>query len=104
MTLKEFKNVLLSVHNNVHHFESHKDDEYIVWHEVGNITLRADGGIAESGARIAVDFFTKTEYSDIPGKLLETLSRQNEIMVSDYETIYEKDTDYIHYAYTCEVI
>lgn len=104
MTLKEFRNILLSIHNKVYHFESSKEDEYIVWCEVGNITLRADGEIAEIGTRIAVDFFTKKEYSEIPCKILTTLSNHDEIIVTDDNIDYESDKGYIHYAFTCEVI
>ena len=104
MKLREFRDVLLTVHDKVYHFESSKESEYIVWHEVGNLTLRGDDVVAESGARIAVDFFTKDEYSEIPDKLANALTGCDEIYVSDFNVDYEKNTEYIHYAYTCEVI
>lgn len=104
MTLKQFRDILLSITEHVYHFEAHKDDEYIVWHEVGGISLAGDNKTAEKGTRIAVDYFTKNEYDTLHEKLESTLSEYDEIFLSDYITDFEADTGYIHYAYTCEVI
>lgn len=104
MILKNFRDILLSVTDKVYHFESHEEKEYIVWHELGAKSLRADDSIAETGARIAVDFFTTAEYSEIPEKLGKALSENDEIFVRDYMIDFEEDTGYIHYTYTCEVI
>jgi len=104
MTLKQFRDVLLTVTDKVYHFESSKEKEYIVWGEIGQKSLRADGNISETGIRIAVDIFTADEYSELPGKLTKALSENDEIFLRDCLTDFEKDTGYIHYAYTCEVV
>lgn len=104
MTLQEFRDVLLSVCDSVYHYESDKEAEYIVWHEIGSISLRGDCTIAESGVMIAVDFFTATEYSDIPENVSAALAACDEIAVDDPEVIYDSDTGIIHYAWLCEVI
>ena len=63
MTLKQFRDLLLTVTDRVGHGEHFKDGgNYIVWHEVGKIGTNADNAEAESGFRIAVDYFTKKEY------------------------------------------
>ena len=60
MTLKQFRDLLLTVTDRVGHGEHFKDGgNYIVWHEVGKIGTNADNAEAESGFRIAVDYFTK---------------------------------------------
>lgn len=104
MTLKQFRDILLTVSDKVYHLESSKEPEYIVWHEVGGITLSADGAAAEAAVRIAVDLFTQKEYSELPAKLEQALSADNQIFLSDSAVDFEPDTGYIHYAYTCEVV
>lgn len=104
MNFKEFKDLLLSVSPDVYHFESTKESEYIVWHEVGTRCLMGDGKQIEIGTRIAVDYFTKLEYSQIPEKLEKALANHDEICLSDSVVDFEHDTGMIHYAYTCEVM
>lgn len=106
MTLLEFRDILLTIGNvPVFHNESDKSDEYIVWQEVnGALGFNADGTTAESGMRIAVEFFTKTEYSEIPDKIHKTLEAYDEIYISDIAIDYEADTGYNHYTFDVEVI
>ncbi len=104
MKLKEFRNLLLAVHPHVFHFVSAKESEYIVWHEVGTLRLMGDGEQAETGTRIAVDYFTNEEYSPIPARLEQVLADHEEICLADSAVDFEKDTGLIHYAYTCEVM
>lgn len=104
MTLKQFRDILLTVTNEVYHFESHKQSDYVVWHEVGSIGLSGDNSSAETGTMIAVDYFTHIEYSDIPGRLSAALESYDEVAVSGPVVIYEEDTQLIHYAWTCEVV
>lgn len=104
MTLASFRDLLLTVSSDVYHFEAHKDDEYIVWHEVGAISLIGDDQRAESGTRIAVDYYTKQEYDNLHTILVETLDACEDIALTDGAVMYEPDTGLIHYAYTCEVI
>lgn len=104
MTLPEFRDLLLSVHADVFHFESTKAAEYTVWREVDTVRLMADGVCAESGVRIAVDHFTKSEYSTIAAQLEQVLTDHDEIFLTDHTVDYEKDTGLIHHAFTCEVV
>ena len=105
MTLREFRDVLCSVPGvTVYHSKAYKaDDNYIVWQEVGGLSFDGDGVPAESGVRIAVDFYTKTEYSEIPAEIELTLSRYDEICIDGPVIDYEDDTGFTHYAYTAEV-
>ncbi len=103
MTIKQFRDLLLTVTNRVGHGEHFKDSgNYIVWHEVGGFNLKADNVQAESGHRIAVDYFTKIEYDETPDKISVLFDCDN--IVADTPVIdYEPDTGYTHYAWTCEV-
>ena len=105
MTLSEFRDVLLTVGNvPVFHNEADKSDEYIVWQEVtGNLGIEADGEKAESGLRIAVEYFTKSEYSQVPAEIETKLSMYDEICLDGPVIDYEEDTGYTHYVYTAEV-
>lgn len=104
MTLREFKELLLTVGVDVYHFGSHKQSEYIVWYEIGGIGLSGDNSIAESGAMIAVDFFTKNEYSEIPNRITNILGSCDSIAIDTPEIIFDEETKIIHYAWTCEVV
>lgn len=104
MTLGSFRDLLLTVTPDVYHFEAHKDEEYIVWHEVGDISLPGDGQRAETGARIAVDYYTRQEYDTLHTQLERVLDECEDIALSDAAVLYEPETGLIHYAYTCEVI
>ena len=105
MTLREFRDVLCSISGvSVYHRKAYKAaDNYIVWQEVKGLSLDGDGVSSENGKRIAVDFFTKTEYSDIPENIELTLSRYDDICIDGPVIDYEDDTGFTHYAYTAEM-
>lgn len=105
MTLCEFRDVLCSIPNvSVYHQKAHKAaDNYIVWQELTGLSLDGDGVRSESGMRIAVDFYTKKEYSDIPAEIERILSENDDICIDDPVIDYEDDTGFTHYAYTAEV-
>lgn len=104
MNLKQFRNLLLTVTDRVGHGESFKDGgNYIVWHEVGRISLGAENETAEKGWRIAVDYFTKDEYDEMCDRI-SALFDCDDIAADDPVVDYEPDTGYTHYAWTCEVI
>lgn len=104
MNLRDFRDLLLSVTDRVSHGEHFKDNgSYIVWHETGKIGGRAENAVSESGYRVAVDYFTKSEYDPLPDKISK-LFDCNEIAADDVVIDYEPDTGYTHYAWTCEVI
>lgn len=103
MTLREFRDVLCSIPDvSVYHQKAHKSaDNYIVWQEIKGLSL--DGVPSESGMRIAVDFYTKKEYSDTPAEITSILSAYDDICIDDPVIDYENDTEFTHYAYTVEV-
>ena len=105
MTLREFRDVLCSIPGvTVYHSKAYKaEGDYIVWQEVNGLSLEGDVTSAEKGVRIAVDFYTRTEYSQIPAEIEFTLSRYDEICLDGPVIDYEDDTKYTHYAYTVEV-
>lgn len=103
MTIKQFRDLLLTVSDKVYHNRAAKENSYIVWHEVGEICSCADNAKSESGLRIAVDYFTKKEYDPLPDKI-SALFDTDEIAADDVVIDYESDTGYTHYAWTCEVV
>lgn len=104
MTLKQFRDLLLTVSDDVFHHESTKENDYIVWHEVRYMSLKGDNGIAQKAVRIAVDYFSTEEYSDIPDRLTEVLAGNDEVFLKRHTVIYEEDTGYIHHSFSVEVI
>lgn len=105
MTLREFRDILCGIQGvAVYHCKAHKaSDNYIVWQEVKRLSLGGDGAAAENGIRIAVDFYTKKEYSEIPSAIELTLSAYDDICIDGPVIDYEDDTGFTHYAYTAEV-
>lgn len=103
MTVYEFVKVLLSVTPNVYHDEvSPECEEYIIWSEIGINSLRADSVMTESVIRIALDIYTKKEFSEIPDKLQNALDKAF-IAYDDPEIIYSQDTKWKQYAYSLDV-
>lgn len=83
------------------HNKAHKQDgEYIVWSETPTSGLIADGRIQNRAQRIAVDFFTKTEYSATPVIIQKALESVGYAVSPRIEPIYEETTGYTHYALT----
>jgi len=103
MTLREFRNVLCSIPDvSVYHQKAHKSaNNYIVWQEIKSLSL--DSVTSEKGMRIAVDFYTKKEYSGTPAEITSVLSSYDDICIDDPIIDYEDDTGFTHYAYTAEV-
>lgn len=105
MTLREFRDVLCTLEGvPIFHGKASKKSEYVVWQEVGGgLGFKGDGRCAEGGKRIAVDFYTKSEYSVIPEKIAELLSAQDEICFDGPVIDFEEDTGLTHYAFDVEV-
>lgn len=104
MTLKRFKEILLTLSPEIKIFHNFADGDgnYIVWREVAKKRLVADGVTAESALRIAVDYFTQDEY-DAGHERLERLFDETGVCFKDPAVIYERDAGLMHYAYTVEV-
>lgn len=105
MNLHEFKDLLLTIlPDKVSHNRAYQQkDNYLVWREMSKNTLRADSVTAESAHVIALDYFTKTEFDDIPEQL-EIMFDNYDIAYTDVEIIYDEDRKETHYAWTVEVI
>ena len=105
MTLREFRDILCSLECvPVFHKKAQKASEYVVWQEVGGgLGFEGDGLSTESGKRIAVDFFTKSEYSEIPEKIAELLSGHDEICFDGPVIDFDEETGYTHYSFDAEV-
>lgn len=104
MTICEFVNVLLSCCDAVYHFEANQEKgDYIIWHEIGSKYLHADNRAAEEAVRIAVDFYSKKEFPDVPAKLKCAFNNSNSIAFRGPEIIYQQETKVKQYSYTVEV-
>lgn len=97
------KAALSTVNVPYYHNKAYKaENEYIVWSEASTRGLHADNKIRYRSQRIAVDFFTKTEYSGIPAIIQAALEVQGFVVNSEIVPIFEEDTGYTHYAMTAE--
>lgn len=85
----------------LYHNKAHKQDtDYIVWYEINTDGLHADGRIVNTSVRLAVDFFTKEEYSDIPCEIVRRMEAVGLSVNAETEINYEEDTGWTHYAMT----
>lgn len=97
------KAALSTVNVPVFHNKAYKaEGDYIVWSEAPTRGMHADDKIRYRSQRIAVDFFTKTEYSGIPAVIQAALEVQGFAVASEIVPIFEEDTGYTHYALTAE--
>lgn len=104
MTVFKFKDILLECCSAVYHIEGFEEKaDFIVWAESGCRTLNTDNARTEESTIIAVDFFTKKEFSDVPGKIRDKF-REYDISYKGPDILYDSDTGRRHYAYTVEVI
>lgn len=103
MDVYEFVNMLTEITNAVYHDEAHCEcGEYIRWSETGRNILWAEVA-AEKALRVAVDIFSKIEFSELPSKL-EMLCDDCGLAYDGPQIVYNQETGYKHYAYTVEVI
>lgn len=104
MTLADVKNALLTVTDQVYHFDATgATAPYIVWAEDGQAdAVWADGKMQEQTIAGTIDLFTKTEYDPLFNAIQAAL---NGIDISyRLESIqYEEDTKLIHYEWSWEV-
>lgn len=109
MKLREFRDILNEIAEPlgvlVYHCEADKAAaDYIVWQETGEVQLSADGLEAEKAVRVAVDFYTKEEYSSIPDELQAAFDAYDDFTAGLDAIDYETDTGFFHYAFTAEVL
>jgi hypothetical protein len=105
VTLDAIPNALLTVTDNVGHYEAHeKSDQYIVWAEDSQAdALWADGRMQEQVIQGTIDYFTKTEDDPNVVKIQDALS-DAEISFRLASIQYEDDTGFIHYEWIFEVV
>lgn len=85
-----------------HNFAHEQDADYIVWSEASTGGLHADGKIRYRSQRIAVDYFTKTEYDGTARTIQAALEMQGFAVDDQIVPDFEEETGYMHYALTAE--
>lgn len=101
--VKIIRDALLSVSDNVGHFEQLKaKDPYIVLREHSAGHNHSDNHVSEQSIMGTIDLFTKTEFEPLVEKIQAAL---NLVDCAWYlNTIqYENDTGYTHYEWVWEV-
>lgn len=105
MQLSDLRDVLLEIEIPVFHYEAYQQTgNYIVWAEDGEgQSGHADNHKTTQVMAGTIDYFTKTEFDPIVETIQEKLNsidiawRLNSVQ-------YEKDTGYIHYEWTWEMV
>lgn len=101
--LDRVKAALLTVSDNVGHYEALKqDDDYIVWAEDGGDQLNADNAMQEQAITGKVHLYTRTEYSLLVSAIQNAM-KSAKISFSLSAVQYEDSTKYIHYSWDFEV-
>lgn len=104
MNLEIIKNALLSVSENVFHFNAppNQKAEYIIWAEDGVNGFKANNRRDESAITGTIDLFTKNEKSDLVVEIERAL---NETPAAWYlnSIQHEQETGIIHYEWVFEV-
>ena len=102
MILLELRDLLLTVGIPVYHYSAHKDKgNYIIWTENGANGFNADNRQRERAYRVQVDLFTRIEFDPNVDKINAVL--EHDEISFNYLCDYEKDTEYIHHIWDCEV-
>jgi len=104
MSLNAIKNALLTVTDNVSHYEAHqKTDQYIVWAEDNQAdSVWADGKMQEQAIEGTIDYFTKME-NDANVQKIQNALNNGHISWRLNSVQYEKDTRFIHYEWAFSV-
>lgn len=105
MVLSDLKTALLTVTQNVYHFDATgATGNYIVWAEDGaSEVLWADNQMKNQVITGTIDYFTKTEYDPNFGLIQAALNTLG-ISYRLNSVQFEDDTKYIHYEWAWEMI
>ena len=105
MTFEDIKTALLSVTQNVFHFDATgAEGDYIVWAEDGQAgTGHGDNRMTTQVIQGTIDYFTKIEYDPAFGQIQSALNNLG-IAWKLNSTQYEEDTGYIHYEWVWEMV
>jgi len=98
------KKALLTVMNNVGHYEAmKKTDKYIVWAEDGEgDSVHGDGIKQEQAIQGTIDYFTKNDEDENVDKIQNALEK-SKISFNLSSVQYEEETGYIHYEWEWEI-
>lgn len=101
--IERFVEVLLSVCPAVYHDEANQEpEEYMVWRDMSEDGLKADDSEAETSYRIAVDFYTRKEFSNVPKRLKQACDREG-YAYERFERNYFEGIKMTQYSTTVEV-
>lgn len=102
--LEKVKAALLTVTENVGHYEAvKKDDRYIVWAEDGGAeSLGGDNQILCQAVQGTIDFYTKSE-SDVFVEQIQNALKNAKISYKLNSVMYEDETKLIHFEWVFEV-
>jgi len=105
MSLEQFRDLLLTITENVHHLEAYQetDEEYIIWQERGGNSLYGDGVRCETAKKVQIDIYTTKEFSDLPERVMRLLETQD-IACKDPIPSYYTETKKMRYIIECEVL
>ena len=105
MTLREFRDLLLTVTEHVYHFEAAKEtaDSYIVWQEVSGRALAGSDRRQEVIRDVQVDFYTTIEFDPVLEEVLQVLE-ENGVAFEEPQTGFDPDTRMIRHIIECEVV
>lgn len=105
MSLQEFRDMLLTVMENVYHFEAWQEteSEYIIWQETGGNSLYGDGVRCETVQKAQIDLYTMEEFSGTVGKILEVLE-MHDIAFREPKPSFDTDTKRFRHIIECEVL
>ena len=106
--LRVIPEILKTVTDNVSHYEAmKKEDCYIVWAEDSEgDSVEADDGKVNQSIQGTIDYFTKKDMDENVDKIQEALSAARisfYLNSVQYESVYEGNSDYIHYEWVFEV-
>ncbi len=105
MTLQDFKDILLTVLDNVYHFEAYKEseEEYIVWQETSESGIFGSNRQIGAVKKVQVDLYSRKEFTGTFDKLKAVLN-ENEISFEVADIDYSRETKRTRYIIECEVI
>mgnify|MGYP000973114416 CR=1 FL=1 len=106
MKLTDLRDLLLTVTEDTFHYEAHgKPDKYIVWAEDGEVSSNeADNRKVTQIIGGTIDYFTKEEFDSNFDLIQKTLNYSGDIAWRLNSVQYEKETKYIHYEWSWEMV
>ena len=103
--LTEFKDRLLTVTDNVYHYEAPKNAAlpYVIWQEVGGHSFYGDNTDGVNVYRVHLDVYSDTDFDPLVDKIMEVVRADN--IAFDFPFAeYDSDLKLIRTIIECEVI